>query len=181
MNKKSKKLSMKEIYNKCNHDKYTQITEIKGRSEVKSNYKNFIINYKIPMLIIFLILLALFIYIFRNNPILILYCFGIILLFFIFAIYNCTYKLRLNEKTLDLQINFQRTQIKTDDLVTIYLSSEKTRFLGIPMYSYSLNIIYAYNEKPMLITIPTVMSNKKQIVKLFANIETEKIKTEEEK
>ena len=101
MNKKSKKLSMKEIYNKCNHNQYSQIVDIKENSEIKSNYKYFIYNHKIAIIVVFLVLIALFIYLFRNNPILILYCFILIFAFFLFSLYNCTYRLRLTDKSLD--------------------------------------------------------------------------------
>ena len=54
------------------------------------------------------------------------------------------------------------------------------RFVGFPIYSYSLNIMFIKNEETMLITIPTVMSNKKQILKLFSNLEIKTVKKPEE-
>lgn len=169
-----------DIYNKVNHNKYSHITKISGKSELKSNYKNFIINYKFLIIVLILILLCLLIYTFKDNLILVVYCLGLLLLLFLFSIYNCTYKLKLDENSLDLQVNFQKTQILTRDLVNVYLSREKVRFFGFPIYSYTLNIIYIVNENLTAISLPTVMASRKQLMKLFSIFETEVLKNEEE-
>ena len=81
---------------------------------------------------------------------------------------------------MDLQVNFQKTQILTRDLVNVYLSREKVRFFGFPIYSYTLNIIYIVNENLTAISLPTVMASRKQLMKLFSIFETEVLKNEEE-
>lgn len=73
-NTKSKKLKFAEVYIKCNHNKYSEIKEIKGKAELKSNCQNLFKNYGIIILILVVIFMAIFIYTFRNNPISILYC-----------------------------------------------------------------------------------------------------------
>lgn len=124
----SKGRTIGDIYTKVNHNKYSQITKISGKSELKSNYKNFIINYKFIIIILSVILICLLIYTFRNNLILVVYCLGLLLALFLFSLYNCTYKIKLDEKSLDLQVNFQKNTILTEDLINIYLSRETTRF-----------------------------------------------------
>lgn len=180
-NKKKKNLNnFKEIYKKVNHNKYSQITNISGKAELKSNLKNFIYNYKILLIILLTIFLILLIYTFKSNPIVILYCLGFLLAFILLIMYSCTYRVTLDENALNLYINFQQTTIKSDDLVNIYISKQKMHFLGFPIYNYLLNIIYVNNDSPLLISLPTVMINRKKLVKFLSIIETKKIKDEEE-
>ncbi len=180
MKKKINPNNWKEIYKKCNHNMYSQLTNVQGKTEVKSNIKNLLNNYKMVIIISLVILLAIFIYAFKNNPIAILYSIGFIFLILLFMIYSSTYNLKLDENKLTLKMNFQTTTIDTNDLANIYLSRDKTNFFWIPVYAYLLNIIYIVNEKPEIISLPIVMADKKSIKKLFSNIETEKIKDEEE-
>ena len=177
---KKKSNSFEEIYNKVNHNKYSQLTNISGKVEIKSSYKNFISNYKIPIIIVALIFLVLIIYTFRSNPLIILYCIIFILFIFGFAMYSSTYKLQLDEKNLKIYINFQEIKIKTDDLANIYLSREKMHLFCFPIYNYTLNFIYIKDNVPMRISLPTIMVNRKKLLKLFSMIETKMIKDEEE-
>lgn len=182
MSKNKKKSSnMNLIYEKCNHNKYSQIIEMSDNNlQIQSNFKNFIVNYKIPIIVILLFVLVLFIYTFRNTPILILYSLGFILILSLLSVYNCTYKLKLDKKFLEVNVNFQKNTINTNDLANIYLSKEKIRFFGFPIYSYSINIIYFLNENPMIISLPIVMVNRKQLLNFFSNMKFKKIKDEEE-
>lgn len=174
----------KSIYNKCNHNKYSKITEINDNIELKANCKNFLNNFGIIILIICLLFLIAFIYTFKNNPIAILYCFGIILALFILAMYNSTYKLTINNKELYLKSGFVQNSLKLENLINIYLSKKKMRFLGFPINAYYINIIYKQDsnneDKTILINLPAIMLNKKQVLKFFSNIKTIKIKDEEE-
>ena len=176
---KNSKYGFKEIYKRVNHNKYSQLTNIDGKVEVKSNFKFFIYNFKGIIITTLLIFLLLIIYTFRNNPIVILYCIFFVAALFLLAMYTCTYKVNLDEKNFRFFINFQKNTIKSDDLVNIYLSREKMRFFGFPIYNYLLNIIYLDGDNPMKISFPTVMIDKKKLLKLFSIIETKKIKDEE--
>ena len=73
-NRYSNENNIKEIYKRVNHNKYSQIIDISGNAEVKSNAKNLLYNYKFIIITISILLLILLIYTFRNNPIVILYC-----------------------------------------------------------------------------------------------------------
>ena len=55
------------------------------------------------------------------------------------------------------------------------------RLLFIPIYNYQLNIIYIKDDTPMIMSFPTVMVNRKSLVKLFSIIKTEKIKDKKNK
>lgn len=179
-NNKSNKLKFAEVYNKCNHNKYSEITEIKGKSELKSNCKNFFKNYGMIILIITLICLGIFIYTFRNNPISILYCFGIIILLFLLSLYNSTYKITLNDKELSIYSNLQKETIDSSRIINIYISKKKLRFMGIPFYAYTINVIYLQDNNQMMISLPTVMLSPKQVIKFFSTMSIVKIKDEEE-
>ena len=178
--KHSNKNSLKEIYNRVNHNKYSQLVEISGKAQVKSNIVNFLYNYKYILITVFVLILLLLIYTFKSNPIVILYCLGFLLILFLLAMYSATYKISLDEKKLNIYINFQSTTIDSNNLANIYLSREKMHLFGIPIYNYSLNIIYLMNNTPMIMSFPTVMIDKKALTKLFSIIKTEKIKDEEE-
>ena len=174
--KYSSKKSLKRIYEKVNHTKRSQIVDISGNVEVKSNIKNFIFNYKYLLITIFILALILLIYTFRSNPIIILYCIAFLILIFAFAMYSSTYKISLNEKRLNVHINFQDTVIDSENLANIYLSREKMHLFFIPIYNYVLNIIYVIDNEPIIMSFPTVMIDRKALVKLFSIIKTEKIK-----
>ena len=180
MNKKSKSKKWSDIYAKCNHNKYSQLTDVRGKSEIKSNLKNFLVNYKYIIISVFLIFLLTFIYAFRNNPIIIIYCIGFVLAFFLLMVLSSTYKITLDEKNLTVTMNFQTNKIKTDELASIFLSRDCIRFFGIPIYSYILNFIYIENDKNYFISLPLVMTNKKSVLNLFSNISTKKIKDDDE-
>lgn len=181
MNKKVNKNSLKEIYNKVNHSKYSQIVDISGKVEVKSNVIHFINNYKYLLIAILLIILILLIYTFKSNPIVILYCLVFMIALFLLAMYSSTYKIRLDENSLNININFQNTTIDTNSLATVYLSKEKMHLFFIPIYNYLLNIVYMKDDTPIIMSFPTVMIDRKALVKLFSIVKTEKIEKEERK
>ena len=179
--KNSNKNSLKAIYEKVNHDKYSQIVDISGKAEVKSSVKYFLYNYKYIVITILILTLILLIYTFKSNPMVILYCIGFLIVLFLFAMYSACYKLSLDEEKLNVHINLQNSSIDTDSLANIYLSKEKMRLLFIPIYNYQLNIIYIKEDTPMIMSFPTVMVNRKSLVKLFSIIKTEKIKDQKNK
>ena len=95
--------------------------------------------------------------------------------------YSASYRITLDEKELKININFQTTVIDVNSLANIYLSQEKMRFFFIPIYNYNLNFIYFKDDSPVIVSFPTVMVNRKSLVKLFSIIKTEKIKDNESK
>ncbi len=178
--KTSKKIKLGDVYSKCNHNKYSEITEVTEEVQLKSTMQNFFKSYGIIIIVMSLICLALFIYAFRNNPVSILYCVGIVIALFIFSLYNSTYKLSITTKEVSLFSNMQKEKIPIENVINIYLSRNKMRFMGFPFYSYLLNIIYVQGDNQMIYSLPTVMLSPKQMIKFFDNIKTVKIKDEEE-
>ena len=181
ISKNTNKNNLKEIYNKVNHSKYSQIVDISGKVEVKSNMMHFINNYKYLLIEILLIILILLIYTFKSNPIVILYCLIFMVALFLLAMYSSTYKIQLDENRLNININFQNTTIDANSLATVYLSKEKMHLFFIPIYNYLLNIVYMKDDTPMIMSFPTVMIDRKALVKLFSIVKTEKIEKEEGK
>ena len=181
VSKNTNKNNLKEIYNKVNHSKYSQIVDISGKVEVKSNMMHFINNYKYLLIAILLIILILLIYTFKSNPIVILYCLIFMVALFLLAMYSSTYKIQLDENRLNININFQNTTIDANSLATVYLSKEKMHLFFIPIYNYLLNIVYMKDDTPMIMSFPTVMIDRKALVKLFSIVKTEKIEKEERK
>lgn len=177
---KRKSLKWKEIYAKCNHNKYSQITNITDELTINSNVNNFIKNNAIVLIAILIFIILLLLYTFRNNLILVLYSLLFFILMFIFIIYYNTYKLKLKKDELDLTISLQKYEIPYNDLINVYLSKIKTRFFGFPIYAYNLNIIYSEQQVPMLLTLPVVMLNKQSVIKFFNCIQTKQLKSEDD-
>lgn len=176
---KTKKLRWKDVYSKSNHNKYSRITNISKEFTINSNYKNFFKSNGISIAIVLIILCALLFYTFRNNLMLVVYTTGFLILLFCIMLYHNTYKLKLKNDEIELNINFQKYEISYNNLINIYLSRETIRVVGFPVYAYSLCIIYSENQIPMLIQLPIVMLNKKSLLNFFECFETEIIESEE--
>lgn len=175
-----KGIKWNDIYSKCQHNKYSQITNILKTATLKSNFLSFLKEYKISISIWIIAILAILFYTFRSNLMLVLYSSLLLIILFILALYNSTYDLHLKKEKLELSINFQKYTINYKDLVNIYLSKSKSNFLFIPFYIYSLNIIYNTEESPMLLSLPVVMLNKESVINFFESFETQMLENEEE-
>ena len=181
MKKDKKKLKFKDIYNKVNHNPYCQVTNIVKKYTIKSNVKNFFKNSWKALLIILIISIAIFIYTFWNNLIIVLYCLLLMLFLLIAAIFYNSYKITLSSESLKFKINFQETIIPYDKLANIYFARGKTTFFFIPFYYYNLEITYLSDkDKISVYSFPTFMLNKKEIIKFFSCFEVEAYKDEQE-
>ncbi len=173
-------MKWKDVYNKCNNKKFSRITNIQDVTSIYSNVKNFIKNDKIWIISITLVIIGLLSYTFRNNITLILSSIGLFLALFVFMIINSTYKVSLGDKSIKINANFQETDIKYDSLVNIFLDRKKNLFLGIPLFTYTFNVIYIEEENPMIITLSTIMLDKKQVLQFFNQIKTEELEQQKE-
>ncbi len=173
------KTNWSNIYTECNHHKYSKIINILYQAKIKSNFKNFIKSNKVILLFSTIIVLMLLFYTFRTDLLLVLYSVLFFFAMFLIILYYSTYTLTLAKTKLELNINFKKYNILLEDLVNVYLSKSKTSFFGFPIYAYSLNIIYIENDKPMIITLPTIMLDKKKTISFFKCFEIEIIKDEE--
>ena len=180
LNKKNK-LTWKEVYQKCNHSRFSQVTNVLNTAEIKSNFRNLLKNYGKIILIAFIVIMVFLIATFWNNLTILLY--AVLLLFALctFAIIYGTYYVKLEEDGVRFKINFQENKIPYNKLIGIYLTKKKKRFFFVPVYYYALEITeYVDKEKMNIYSFPTIMLNKKEVVKFFNSFEVKVIKSEEE-
>ena len=180
LNKKNK-LTWKEVYQKCNHSRFSQVTNVLKTAEIKSNFRNLLKNYGKIILIAFIVIMVFLIATFWNNLTILLY--AVLLLFALctFAIIYGTYYVKLEEDGVRFKINFQENKIPYNKLIGIYLTKKKKRFFFVPVYYYALEITeYVDKEKMNIYSFPTIMLNKKEVVKFFNSFEVKVIKSEED-
>lgn len=169
------------VYKKCNHNRYSKFNGVKNPVELKSNFANLLKNCYIAIIAFLIIALVLLIYTFKSNPMIIVYCLIFLAGLFVYAVYNSTYNLKMDSDKLTLSANFQKNVIKTNTISNIYLSRRKSYILFFPIYTYSVNIIYDSNDNQLLLALPVIMLEKKQLLKFFNNIDIIKLKEDEEK
>ena len=180
LNKKNK-LTWKEVYQKCNHSRFSQVTNVLKTAEIESNFRNLLKNYGKIILIAFIVIMVFLIATFWNNLTILLY--AVLLLFALctFAIIYGTYYVKLEEDGVRFKINFLENKIPYNKLIGIYLTKKKKRFFFVPVYYYALEITeYVDKEKMNIYSFPTIMLNKKEVVKFFNSFEVKLIKSEEE-
>ena len=159
------------VYKKCNHNRYSKFNGVKNPVELKSNFANLLKNCYIAIIAFLIIALVLLIYTFKSNPMIIVYCLIFLAGLFVYAVYNSTYNLKIDSDKLTLSANFQKNVIKTNIISNIYLSRRKSYIIFFPIYTYSINIIYDSNDNQLLLALPVIMLEKKQLLKFFNNID----------
>lgn len=176
------KLKFKDVYEKVNHNPYCQVTNILKKFEIKSSFKNLLNNYGKIILLTIIIVLAVLTFTFWNNIEIILCSVGILLLLFIMAIIYNTYKINLTEESLIYKMNMQTTSIPYQNLINIYLNKKKVKIFFIPIPYYTINIVHiADEERVNILSFPTVMLNKKDILMLFSCFELKEYENKIEK
>ena len=175
------KLTWKSVYQKCNHSRFSQVTNVLRTAKIKSNVGNLLKSYGKIILIVFLIVMIFLIATFWNNLNILFYAILLTFALCIFAIVYGTYYINLEEQGVRFKINFQETNIPYNKLIGIYLTRKKKRFFFIPIYYYALEITeYVDKEKMNIYSFPTIMLNKKEVIKFFDSFEVNVIKSEEE-
>ena len=175
------KLTWKSVYQKCNHSRFSQITNVLRTAKIKSNVGNLLKSYGKIILIVFLIVMVFLIATFWNNLNILFYAILLTFALCIFAIVYGTYYINLEEQGVRFKINFQETNIPYNKLIGIYLTRKKKRFFFIPIYYYALEITeYVDKEKMNIYSFPTIMLNKNEVIKFFDSFEVNVIKSEEE-
>ena len=175
------KLTWKSVYQKCNHSRFSQVTNVLRTAKIKSNVGNLLKSYGKIILIVFLIVMVFLIATFWNNLNILFYAILLTFALCIFAIVYGTYYINLEEQGVRFKINFQETNIPYNKLIGIYLTRKKKRFFFIPIYYYALEITeYVDKEKMNIYSFPTIMLNKNEVIKFFDSLEVDVIKSEEE-
>ena len=180
-NKKTNKITWKEVYNKCNHNRISQVTNILKTAQIKSNLGNLLKNYGKTVIFLFVIIMFFLIVTFWNN-LTILFC-AIFLIFSLclFAIIYGTYNIKLEEDGVKFKVNFQENIIPYNKLIGIYLTKKRKRLFFIPINYYALEITeFVDKEKMNIYSFPTIMLNKKEVIKFFETFEIKEIRNEEE-
>ena len=180
-NKKNSKLTWKEVYKKCNHNKISQVTNVLRTIQIKSNMGNLLKSYGKVIIISFIVILAFLIATFWNNLTILICAIFLLLAICLFAIIYGTYYIKLEEDGVKFKINFEENSIPYSKLIGIYLTRRKKRFFFVPVYYYALEITeYIDKEKMNIYSFPTIMLNKKEVIKFFDAFEVNVIKSEEE-
>lgn len=175
------KLTWKSVYQKCNHSRFSQVTNVLRTAKIKSNVGNLLKSYGKIILTVFLIVMVFLIATFWNNLNILFYAILLTFALCIFAIVYGTYYINLEEQGVRFKINFQETNIPYNKLIGIYLTRKKKRFFFIPIYYYALEITeYVDKEKMNIYSFPTIMLNKNEVIKFFDSFEVNVIKSEEE-
>jgi len=166
-----KKVTWDKVYEGSNNSQFSQLIDIKKESILKSNITNFAKSNKIVLTIVTIIFIATLVVAFWKVPLMIVLSALIMAFFLLLIILHNTFVLKVSPKMVTLKTMFQKNEIKTSDIVTIYMNKNKTRFFFIPIYTYSLNIIYYRDDIYYNITLPTVMMDKKVVTNFFKTIE----------
>ena len=180
-NSKSNKLTWKTVYKKCNHSRFSQVTNVLRTAKIKSNIGNLLKNYGKIILISFIAISIVFIITFWNNLNILLYAVLLLIALCIFAIVYGSYYINLEEDGVKFKVNFQVNSIPYNKLIGIYLTKKKKRFFFIPIYYYAIEITeYLDKEKMNIYSFPTIMLNKKELMYFFDCFEVKIINDEEE-
>lgn len=175
------KLTWKSVYQKCNHSRFSQVTNVLETAKIKSNVGNLLKNHGKTILLLFLIILVFLVVTFWNNINILFYALLLMVGLCLLAIVYGTYYINLEEDGAKFKINFQENKIPYNKLIGIYLTKKKKRFFFIPIYYYALEITeYVDTEKMNVYSFPTIMLNKKEVIKFFDAFEVNVIKSEEE-
>lgn len=175
------KLTWKSVYQKCNHSRFSQVTNVLETAKIRSNIRNLLKNYGKIILITFIVIMIFLIATFWNNLTILFYAVLLLIALGIFAIIYGTYYINLEEDGVKFKINFQENKIPYNKLIGIYLTKKKKRFFFIPIYYYAIEITeYVDKEKMNVYSFPTIMLNKKELIQFFNSFEVKVIKSEEE-
>ena len=181
-NKKNSKLTWKEVYKKCNHNKISQVTNVLRTIQIKSNMGNLLKSYGKVIIISFIVILAFLIATFWNNLTILICAIFLLLAICLFAIIYGTYYIKLEEDGVKFKINFEENSIPYNKLIGIYLTRRKKRFFFVPVYYYALEITeYIDKEKMNIYSFPTIMLNKKDVLQFFKSFEVKVLNNEEDK
>ena len=178
---KNNKLTWKMVYEKCNHSRFSQVTNVLRTAKIKSNIGNLLKSYAKLILFSFIVILIILIITFGNNLNIMLCAILLLIALCAFAIIYGTYYIKLEENGVKFKINFVENSIPYNKLIGIYLTKKRKRFFFVPIYYYALEITeYVDKEKMNIYSFPTIMLNKKDLINFFNSFEVNIIKDEEE-
>lgn len=174
-------MKWKDIYDKCNTKLYCQITDITGNPTLHANFKIFLKNNKLKILIFTVLFLVLLFYAYKLNFASIGVAVVLALILVYALIYNNTYTIEAKKDKLTCNVDFNKMTIDYTDLINVYLSRKNTKILiFFPIYTYSLNIIFIKDNEQVCMTLSTIMLDKNELTKFFNKFKFEILPQQEQ-
>lgn len=198
----------KEILNKVNTKKYAVITGIKENIKLTSCFKNFYMNNKALFYICLVLILFLVIFTYKTNILKIAVTLIIIAFIALFAILKYTYQIEAKEKSLKVKMLSGDIDIPYDRLLNIFVKEERNKLFFF-LKTYKISIIFEketnkmqdtlkdsldvlgdkHNDKNManenyrveqvVLELPTEMTDKKEVIQFFKNMQIEVLENQQ--
>ena len=198
----------KEILNKVNTKKYAVITGIKENIKLTSCFKNFYMNNKALFYICLVLILFLVIFTYKTNILKIAVTLTIIAFIALFAILKYTYQIEAKEKSLKVKMLSGDIDIPYDRLLNIFVQEERNKFFFF-LKTYKISIIFEnetnkmqdtlkdsldvlvdkhndknmanenYKVEQMVLELPTEMTDKKEVIRFFKNMQIEVLENQQ--
>lgn len=201
-------MKWKEILNKVNTKKYAVITGIKENIKLTSCFKNFYMDNKALFYICLILILFLVIFTYKTNILKIAVTLIIIAFIALFAILKYTYQIEAKEKSLKVKMLSGDIDIPYDRLLNIFVQEERNKFFFF-LKTYKISIIFEketnkmqdtlkdsldvlgdkHNDKNManenykveqvVLELPTEMTDKKEVIQFFKNMQIEVLENQQ--
>lgn len=172
-------MKWKEIYDKCNHKMYCRITKIKQSLHINANFKKFYGNNKLKLILFFVIILLIVCIVFHSSIAQIFTAMVFITFVEILFFYNNSYSLKTDKKKLNVRYGNNDYEIDFNDLLNIYLDKHRSQYL-IFIPEYTINIIFKQDDEQMILSLPTYLICKDEIISFFNSIEYVELKQQSE-
>lgn len=197
-------MKWKEILNKVNTKKYAVITGIKENIKLTSCFKNFYMNNKALFYICLVLILFLVIFAYKTNIVKIAVTLIIIAFIALFAILKYTYQIEAKEKSLKVKMLSGDIDIPYDRLLNIFVQEERNKFFFF-LKTYKISIIFEketnqmqdtlkdsldvlgdknmanenYKVEQVVLELPTEMTDKKEVIQFFKNMQIEVLENQQ--
>lgn len=191
-------MKWKEILNKVNTKKYAVITGIKENIKLTSCFKNFYMNNKVLFYICLALILFLVIFAYKTNIVKIAVTLIIIAFIALFAILKYTYQIEAKEKSLKVKMLSGDIDIPYDRLLNIFVQEDRNKLFFF-LKTYKISIIFEkeankmqdtlkdsldvlgdknnanenYKVEQVILELPTEMTDQKEVIKFFQNMQIE--------
>lgn len=197
-------MKWKEILNKVNTKKYAVITGIKENIKLTSCFKNFYMHNKALFYICLVLILFLVIFTYKTNILKIAVTLIIIAFIALFAILKYTYQIEAKEKSLKVKMLSGDIDIPYDRLLNIFVQEERNKFFFF-LKTYKISIIFEketnkmqdtlknsldvlgdknnanedYKVEQVVLELPTEMTDKKEVIQFFKNMQIEVLENQQ--
>lgn len=197
-------MKWKEILNKVNTKKYAVITGIKENIKLTSCFKNFYMDNKVLFYICLALILFLVIFAYKTNIVKIAVTLIIIAFIALFAILKYTYQIEAKEKSLKVKMLSGDIDIPYDRLLNIFVQEDRNKLFFF-LKTYKISIIFEketnkmqdtlkdsldvlgdknnanenYKVEQVVLELPTEMTDKKEVIQFFKNMQIEVLENQQ--